>query len=236
MTRRGILGAGVGTILATLSACNIFRSPSYRFRLTVNVDTPEGLKTGSSVCEVKADRGTDLLTGGGYQATKMRGEAAFVELLPGRYLFALLPTNDPLLPDISLKSLEALDGGFEYKRYDSTRRIAKSGRIGPVNLDEGGFPILVTFEDLADPASLEVVEPSTMPSMFGADYSLRSITVETTTDPVTDHVGKTLPWLATIRSTLKPSTTIYSSEKPLGERIRPRHFSLTEFGTGQLRI
>ena len=236
MTRRGVLGAGIGTILASLSGCNIFKSPSYRFRLTINVDTPEGLKTGSSVCEVKADRGTDLLTGGGYQATKMRGEAAFVELLPGRYLFALLPTNDPLLPDISLKSLEALDGGFEYKRYDSTRRIAKSGTIGPVKLEEGDLPILVTFEDLADRASLEVVEPSMIPSIFGAGYRLSSITVGTTTDPVTDHVGETFPWLATAGKRLKPSTTIYSSEKPLGEKIWPRHFRLTEFGTGRLQI
>ncbi|MEP0393170.1 MAG: hypothetical protein ABJ205_00340 [Erythrobacter sp.] len=41
-------------------------APDYRYRLTVEVDTPEGLKTGSSVIEVStkvAKRGTVIVNG-----------------------------------------------------------------------------------------------------------------------------------------------------------------------------
>ncbi|MCJ8190236.1 hypothetical protein [Sphingomicrobium aestuariivivum] len=229
MTRRGILGAGVGTLFAALGACNIFRSPSYRFRLTVNVDTPDGIRTGSSICEVKADRGTDLSTGGQTQGVKMRGEAAIVELPDDRLLVALLLTNNPLLRDVGKASLRTLDGGFDGKKYNSAKRIEDAGSIGPVDMPEPDLPVLVTFEDPTDPESLKVVDPSDLASTFGAGYSLESITMETTQDRVTDHVPEFFPWLPAIPGSLLPSTTIYSSEKPLAEKIRPPHFQLTGF-------
>jgi hypothetical protein len=50
MARRGALGLLAGTVAALLSGCgSFFRSGSYRFRMTVEVETPEGVRTGSSV-------------------------------------------------------------------------------------------------------------------------------------------------------------------------------------------
>ena len=67
------------------------QTPAYRYRLTVEVDTPDGVKTGSSVSEV------DTEVAGGYSiptpgrvTNRVRGEAVTVDLGEGRVLFALL--------------------------------------------------------------------------------------------------------------------------------------------------
>ena len=67
------------------------QTPAYRYRLTVEVDTPDGVKTGSSVIEV------DTEVAGGYSiptpgrvTNRVRGEAVTVDLGEGRVLFALL--------------------------------------------------------------------------------------------------------------------------------------------------
>ncbi|HET9630690.1 MAG TPA: hypothetical protein VFP14_14535, partial [Novosphingobium sp.] len=55
MMRRSVLGGLAGALALMLPGCGMFGNslPTYRYRLTVEVDTPEGLKTGSSVIEVR---------------------------------------------------------------------------------------------------------------------------------------------------------------------------------------
>lgn len=73
------------------------KAPDYRYRLTVEVETPEGLKTGLSVIEVRQT----LVRAGSVPANqaverRVRGEAAAVNLPGGKTLFALLRSdNDP---------------------------------------------------------------------------------------------------------------------------------------------
>ena len=88
----------LATALATaLSACGLTdnlvddRTPNHRYRLTVEVETPEGLKTGSSVIQVEQSLGR----AGGAPASsqiyrKVHGEAVAVDLPDGLTLFALL--------------------------------------------------------------------------------------------------------------------------------------------------
>ena len=68
-------------ILLFLAGCGALASgpdktPDYRYRLTVEVDTPEGLHSGSSVIEVVQSMGRTAMSGGGKRINrKVRGKA-----------------------------------------------------------------------------------------------------------------------------------------------------------------
>lgn len=54
MARRTILAGLAGGMAALLAGCGLLGGNKYRFRMTVEVDTPQGLRSGSSVYEVSA--------------------------------------------------------------------------------------------------------------------------------------------------------------------------------------
>lgn len=62
LARRGILGlvaAGAATLLV---GCGAYGGNSYRFRMTVEVETPQGIVTGYSVYEVTAKKLVRLMS------------------------------------------------------------------------------------------------------------------------------------------------------------------------------
>lgn len=77
-------------VLAMPGSCGLFNTKaSYRFRMTVEVATPQGLRTGSSVYEVVAEQNnTRLLADKHAGGTITRGEAVVVDL-PSGPLFVL---------------------------------------------------------------------------------------------------------------------------------------------------
>lgn len=96
-TRRGALAAAMALATITLlPGCGLGsdRLPDYRYRLTVEVDTPEGLRTGSSVIEVRTAIESDkaIPTPGAFR-TQARGEAVAVDLGSRGVLFALLQSE-----------------------------------------------------------------------------------------------------------------------------------------------
>jgi hypothetical protein len=189
-----------------ISACaSDDTAPDYRYRLTVEVDTPEGLKTGSSVIEVKQR----LVRAGSNPANiaverRVRGEAVAVDLPGGRTLFALLRSDNnvewasyvmqTLAPHIDsetfaqqLDNMLLLEGEMVLPRT-----------FPPVgHLEErSAYPMLVTFRDLDDPTSVEEVDPDDLAVTFGEGVSLERITVQITDDPVTTGIEKRLDWLS----------------------------------------
>lgn len=208
--------------LVALGACGgetSFKTyPSYRYRLTVEVDTPEGLRSGSSVIEVKnAADNQHVLGPMAIVRGDSRGEAVMVDLGKHGKLFALLcdtnkvdwavdaleqfakrPTNADVqgLPDtginpkfdLFMQRVRALRGRFVVPRW------LPFPRIGPKE-PRSGYPLLVRFRDIAQPASVEEVNPDDLAASFGSGVSLRRLVVTTTDDPVTYSLVKTLPWL-----------------------------------------
>ncbi|MGY3476383.1 hypothetical protein [Bradyrhizobium ottawaense] len=79
--------AGLLGLLAVLVVGDQIRinRPGHKFRLTVEVTTPDGIKAGSGVLAVVPDRNYNR---GG--RTTMRGEAVFVDLGQSKNLVALL--------------------------------------------------------------------------------------------------------------------------------------------------
>lgn len=187
-------------LVLLLSTCGVFDplfDQSYRFRMTVEVDTPDGLKTGSSVYEVTAgDRWAPLPESSAYSLEE-RGQAVAVDFAPGQTLFALLKTNAELR-DIASLSMQTLDAGYSYDGPISAaeRLSARDEDRMPTPVDPAIYPMLVTFGDLADPASVRLVDASNLAASFGEGVSLKRITVQITDDPVTTGIKERLEWLS----------------------------------------
>jgi hypothetical protein len=219
-------------VTSLLPACNDGggRLPDYRYRLSVEVETPMGLRTGSGVIEVHGYvRGRHSIPSPGGVTVSAEGEAVAVDLPGGKTLFALLTSefNEDWASWILLW-LTPQNTGFE-ARYeamlsdDAVKTV--TGKFGPY-LGPGPYegdprPRLVHFANPLDPKSVERVDPDELASAFGAGYKLRRITVQRTDEAVTAGIIKRLPWLTTHRGGLLGT----SEEEMLG---RPEVSNITE--------
>ena len=192
----------LGFILA-LGGCSADETPDYRYRLTVEVDTPDGLKTGSSVIEVEQSMGRTAMSGGGKRINRRaRGEAVAVDLPGGRMLFALLrsDSNTGWASQFMQTLAPKIEGEPWEERFDNM--LLLEGEIvlprtfpktGPID-ERSAYPMLVTFADLDDPTSVARVDPDDLAATFGEGYELRRITVQLTDDPVTGGIEERLAW------------------------------------------
>ncbi len=177
-------------------------APDYRYRLTVEVDTPEGLKTGSSVIEVDqslyrsaADPGAGLSL-----SRRVRGEAVAVDLPGGETLYALLRSeNDIEWAGRVYILIEPCGGngpacGENIPDLTGERTLPRMWRANVLQDERSAYPMMVRFADESDPTSVALVDPDDLAASFGEGVSLRRITVELTDDPVTASLGERLPW------------------------------------------
>jgi hypothetical protein len=202
MKRRRVLQAlAAGGAVLALAGCGRagradlthYYTP-YRYRLIATVETPEGVRTGSSVIEVKWAA----------HNYKVRGEAAAVDLPGGQTLFVLL--RSAVNPDWAAYAFEST-GVFSTGRAplaaseeDFWRGIAADRGTYPVNRrrvtaieDSDNYPYMVRFRDPADPKSVEQVDPDNLAKTFGPGYRLKSLSIQMTGDPVTSGIEKRLP-------------------------------------------
>ena len=192
--RRKVLGLIGGALVASLTGCGVLFPTTYRFRMTVEVDTPEGVKTGSSVYEVAAANTLEFLPEGAKRTWDVKGEAVAVDLPGGRTMFALLRTNNLYRRDVAKMSMAALDPAFSYDIVESAGRIRRGERIrSPARVPFDDYPRFVTFADPQNSMSVALVDPTNLAATFGPGVRLKAITVAITDDPVTTGVKKRLP-------------------------------------------
>jgi hypothetical protein len=179
-----------------LTACG--RSESYRYKLTLAVNTPDGVKRGSSVVEVLfqdvsiPERGT---------MHKLRGQALYLDLGPGaRPLIALLTSK--LHPKYGKDIRWSPDGGPTLRLMSSIYGIPPSGDVpriaslrGAHKITPDDLPDLVTFADINDPNSVIEVVPNDLQAALGPGVSWNEITLESTDEPITTGIKATLRWI-----------------------------------------
>lgn len=193
MTRRGVLGALAAAGVSLIAgACGLLSSNSYRYRMTVEVDTPKGPRSGSSVREISSRLQTNP-GGAAPVKTEHKGEAVAVDLPGGRTLFALL--REGLAGDVTLAFEPGYRGPEQF--VASVEKLGRRDQRGrTVVLPPDKYPMLVTFRDVSDPTSVQAVEPANLASSFGPGARLRRITLEITGDGVTSGIEKRLTWLS----------------------------------------
>lgn len=188
----GLLAAA----LALVSACA--GSGEVRgYRMTVEVDTPAGLRSGSSVIGFSTASVPRWLPGSPGSATSMEGESPVVDLGEGRLLIALLHDEHRghAVRDWQRPELRHSDNSIRADR----------------------LPVLVTFRDWSDPASIVDVPPTDLAAHFGSGYRLRSVRFEPTDEHPTFGRLAALPLFADriLRSPsarLAPATSRYKQE------------------------
>ena len=230
---------GLGIFCLTLSACGGADdgAPDYRYRLTVEVETPEGLRTGSSVIEVKQS----LTRAAGSPAhsavqRRARGEAVAVDLPGGRTLFALLRSEDSVdwATYVMQNTAPKIRGETFEEKFDNMLLI-KGEKVLPrywppygPGRRKSGYPMLVTFGDMSDPTSVELVDPDDLAATFGEGSALKRVTVQMTNDPVSEEIEKRLGWLdahGREHARLKPSGSRYLDEAQFINLVTPGDFS-----------
>jgi hypothetical protein len=184
----------LGIVLAGLVALGIaFLSvwdyATLHYRLTYVVETPDGERTASSVIYVRREDTTRLPlpnTGYGYV---LEGEAVVIDLGQGKYLFSLIQENAYRLPPAVFDDIRPQGMGIvPFTEWLAERKPAA---VVPREL----YPLLVTFEDINDPASVKRVDPDDLAAMFGPGHRLKTVTLEITDDPITEgRVESVLGW------------------------------------------
>lgn len=216
MKKWGIL-AGIGVALYAFMSMAMCESGTWRYRMTVEVETPEGVKTGSAVREVTVQRGIKL-TPESRPVVRVRGEAVVVDLGERGKLFALLKNANG--PDYSYNVIYK---AFPWKKEGmggehSAEGIRHYSQLKNVKteLSPELMPMMVAFSNLKDPKSVKLAYKVDMintndgrtgpkfheevtdhlAELFGEGVKLKSITIEMTEDEVTSGIMQVLPWLS----------------------------------------
>jgi hypothetical protein len=202
-------------------------SYSWRQKLTITAETPVGEVSASSVSAVSWRKHWIRWDGMGW-SYDLTGEAVVVEVAPGRYLFALLKgagtkeyMGSVAAASISGREGRVIDGALFAEVQGKQGRAA-----GVIPVPEGQYPMMVTFDDIADPASVRLVDPADLGASFGPGVRLKSVTLEVTDEAVTKGVVEgVLGWLIEVEFIIPPENQPELQEDTTAEqRLMPSDF------------
>jgi hypothetical protein len=169
---------------------------TFRYKITINIDTPDGEKSASAVREVyiKPVRKGALPQAVGTK--RVKGEAVIIPVDSSnsspKIIFAIMDesgSNDDLI-----KAFGMTQGGHSLSGIKKIRDIP----IGTSHaLDNAYWPQFVTFTDINDPKTVTFVDPYDLSAYFGEGAKVSEITITMTDEEVTKEKVKTyLPWIS----------------------------------------
>jgi hypothetical protein len=174
--------------------------PAHKYRLTIEVDTPDGIKSASGVMAVHPDRSYSR---GGHTQTK--GDAVLVDLGGGKNLVALLAHIDGNvdLDGMNYVALRAFRATGRNVSFNEMSRLT-----GTVPVTGALIPVLVSFADLGNPGTARTGAPGGLAAVLGNGFQLHGVSAEVVPnglwpldfggflgEPVTRGILAKLPWL-----------------------------------------
>jgi hypothetical protein len=194
-----ILSIAVIVILAgTFFVPDYFIPTTRSYRITVEIETPEGIKTGSAVRRLVAKKTYHMGFASEVITSRVHGEAVPVDLGERGVVF-LLATS------VGVKSVFH-DG--KSMRPDQELAFYRGLKVGDKAELKTGLPTFVMFTDMDDPKSVRLVkgyrfnvktqkqdQVDDFEELLGKGVRLKSVTVEITNDDVTWEIENWLPWL-----------------------------------------
>lgn len=235
----------VGLFALSLTAWlwpNTYPKYVFRYELTAEIETPNGLRSGSSVVEAtyampRKDGSVSQGLFGESLVVDLGGGKNFIITLTNQYGHREDKLNAIYLP------LDLFDIYWNVKRDEqglaTTERTFAAAKLSPakeVPLER--LPLAVTFTDPRDPMSIVEVDPRDLAATYGSGYRLRRVTIEASSKSLTDGVlEKLLPWL---RPKMESHTKRLSGDEPMPRGLSSREniafflnsFELKSRGTG----
>lgn len=216
------------TLVLMLAGC--IERYSWHQKFTVTVETPEGDVSGSSVSAVSWRKQWFRWDGMAW-SYDLTGEAVVVEVTPGRYLFALLKGagTTEYMGSVAAASIAGREGRVIDGALFDEVRDKRDRAAGVITVPDYQYPIMVTFDDIADPASVRLVDPVDLGARFGPGVRLKSVELEVTEEAVTEGVvERVLGNLEKITGRLKPTGKKYADELTVEETLYRNDFLMGE--------
>jgi hypothetical protein len=209
-------------------------SATVRFRLTVEVDTPEGLKTGSGVLESTLIK---RINGPPSHDDKVNGEAIEVDIGSRGSLFLLVSGMGSLPNEL-------------YRAFDKANLI--DSKLG--HSDELAQQIFISkwrkpveawptwrehpagwFPDRNNPESVHKFPLADLSDHVGGGFAVRRIEILPTSETISTGIEKRLPWLQRLlqrgpftRLSGAPAGGISYSSDPAYKNLDVNHFKRSE--------
>lgn len=198
---------GLGVIAVGLVGGDQIRlnRPDHKYRLTVEIETPQGEASASGVFAVHPNRG---YAGTGSATTRTKGDALVIDTGGGKGLVVLLAQEgSPLdIDGMNYIDMRALNDGTG--RRVQFRELKTINETVPVRGEL--VPVMLAFADLKEPSSARLVKADGFEAAFGPGAKLRHVSVQPLPpgwwpidfggalgEPVTRAIDRKLPWWST---------------------------------------
>ncbi len=214
--------------LGALFAYKFFYSHAVRYRLSLDIAVEGRLHHGSGVIAVSFTDSPNFLSSVDRVGIGARGEAVMVDLGERGMLFVLLKDIPREInrggpswgasPEYVVQSAFPPAPDSEVFASASMRRYTRGGESR--DLQPAQLPMMVRFRNIADPKSVEQVDPANLAASFGTGVSLTRAWIETLPagywpfniigltwpemlvgTPVTRGIDRKLVWLESSRRT-----------------------------------
>lgn len=182
--------------------------PDHKYRLAVEIETPQGPRTAAGILSVRPNRSYGG-TGSGSSMPQVKGDALVLPLSEGRNLVVLMAYGDDgsNFEDASFLPTRVI--GAKDRRF-SFRDMKTLAGAPQVAVPDAQRPVLLSIADLNDPASARRADWNDLEASLGRGFRLRSVAVDIVAngywpidfggalgEPVTRGIETKLPWLNT---------------------------------------
>ena len=180
--------------------------PDHKYRMTVAVETPAGVRTAAGILSVRPNRSYGG-TGSGSSLPQTKGDALLVDLGQGYNVVALLAYGDDgsNFDDASFLPTRLFGAHDRRISFRDVKTLAGAPAVG---VPEQLRPVFLSFANSADPKSARRINPGDLEAAFGKGYHLRSVSLDVIAngfwpldlggvlgEPVTRGIEARLPWL-----------------------------------------
>jgi hypothetical protein len=176
-----------------LSGCiDYFLPYALRYKITVEIETPEGIKTGSAVWEIRVWRNlVGVLPEANEVTYKISGEAAIVDLGDNKIVLAL-PNYFRFLDAFSIS-----------RKNKASLSSLKQLQLGEEREIEFNNYSLILFSDKNNPRSIATLTDKNIDNKLGTNLKIRKIRMTITDEAITwGEVRRHLKWFDTQRISL----------------------------------
>jgi hypothetical protein len=185
--------------------------PEHKYRLTIEVQTPGGVRSASGIMAVHMGKDSGILPEAG-GSIGMKGDAIFIDLGDGRHLVAALAhgKNATNFDGMSRLAMNAFAAAGQKVRFKEVNELS-----GKVQVHGDLIPTLVTFTNLIDPKTAQVLDPANIEAAFGNAFHLKRVILEMVPvglwpldfggpfgEPVTRGIETNLPWATSVKGYL----------------------------------